>query len=456
MGVGIALGLLWLAVGTVLSPLLALGLLLSVAVAVAVVSRPVLGLYLLVPAVFFSPTFTVGSLPFRPIEIRVQDVLLVLVAVGLLVDVARNRRETLRLPSVAAPMSVLIGASTLAFLHGIFFQDVSTLQSLLYYLKFVEYLALFLLVATTIRTNRETYILIVVFFLGAFPVAASGIVQAAIHYGTSADLAVSGGGRARFAGAFAGPTVYGAFNALVLPLALAVTTDSKTDTWIRWLAGLVTFASAAALVSSGARGALIGGVVGVCAVLVVPGLAGRRSVSPAGAAAVVVGIASLGLLVAFVGEAVGLGPMERLATLFENPLSLPGVRERLAKWTSFLRGPFAANPLLGAGFATEPWYNSFYVRLLVEQGIVTFLAFGWTILVVLRGLFTLERTASGLYGAFALGAVGATIGFLATNLTAEMLVVARTAEPFWLVCGLALSVLVVSRSGPTGGVDSDQ
>lgn len=450
LGIGTLVGFVGLAIQNNISAPVLIAVVVGVVVAGVVIARPMIGLFLLIPSILLSPTFTVGQLPFRPIELRFEDVLLLFLAVSIIVDIGRDRQGRLYLPSLTIPVFFVIATSFVAFLNGVLFHDINVLQSLLYMLKSVEYISIFLAVVAIVRTDRQFYQLLVIFLIVVSIISLSGVMDALLHYSTSMNLTYGRGSRARFTGLFVGPTVYGAFNALVLPMAVAITFQ-KRHRQLRLLAFVVAVGSTFALLLSAARGAFIGAWFGL-STLIFTIILQNRGPLPRDKLLLSFGfISGLSLLTIVLGSALGVGFLDRFLTLFVSPLDQPGIRDRVAKWLRFLLRDFIQNPILGTGIANAPWYNSYYVRLLVEQGLLSFIVFLWFISTLLKQLINIGRDSGEFLSYFTLGVLGSTISFLVVNIPAEMFIVARTVQPFWFLVGLAaIAPLVEQTSGSSG------
>ncbi|MFB6151950.1 MAG: O-antigen ligase family protein [Haloarculaceae archaeon] len=448
--------------------------------AVAVVARPVYGLYLVVPAVMLSPEFAVGQLPFRALELRVEDALVAAMVLGVLRDeyagrtdafaVLRRHLSRLRpwrpvdafrrvegvtaFALVVAPAAVFAALLGVTFANAVAFQSVHPLQSLLYTAKYVEYLCLFALVPLLVRTRRQYRLLALAFVASGLAVAATAVVEAALHYTTPVTLGwvSEPGKRRRFLGFYTNPTVFGSFVALVFPVGVTAALGAREWPLLRRLGAALAVVSVPALLVSGGRAPVIGALVALATVALVPVAFDREgaALSRRRAAALLVGgVVAFAVLIA-VGAAAGVEAVSRLAYFFTHPLSLPGVETRVTRWNGFLGDEFRHNPILGSGVPTAPWFSSYYVRILVEHGAVTFLALCWLLAAVGRALLAVERDVGGWESALALGAVGATAGFLVVNVTAEMLTVTQTAQTFWFLVGLVVAAPRVSGAATEG------
>lgn len=159
---------------------------------------------------------------------------------------------------------------------------------------------------------------------------------AAVIIGFHATVqAATGDGRAT--GTFGSPTYAGGALALALPFVLdrAATVRRPAARAIGWAGASVVFTG---LLSTGARGAWLAGIVGAGGV----GWMHRRRISPRAAAAVAVGLVTVGSAVAIASEAV----RDRLASITDPTTGSGG--GRLTLWRAGLDAALA-RPLLGWG-----------------------------------------------------------------------------------------------------------
>lgn len=416
--------------------------LLATPVVALVLYRPRFGLYLTVPAMMVSPEFTVGELPFRSVELRIEDGLIALMVLGLLRDrIVRSR--PLSLPPIALPVGLFCATVVLSLANAIAFEDLHVLQSVLYTAKYVEYLVLFLLVPALVESRTQLRRLFVVFLAMAYVVTVAPVVEAVVHYTTPFTLGWEPyvtGGRTRFVGLYGNPTVLGAFVALVFPTALTTAFGARRRSVLWRLGVAVSLVAVPALLLSAGRSPVVGSAVALATLVGFTTLFGDDTVLSRSRAVVVsiAGVTATSLFVV-VGNRLGIDGAERLMTLVAEPWSIPGIGSRIDRWTMFLRTEFASDPLLGSGAATAPWFSSYYVRLLVEAGVLSLVAFLVLVAAVVRTTVVVARETSGLFNYLAVGALGGIAGFLTINLTAEMLIVTQTAQTFWVLMGLVVA-----------------
>lgn len=440
LAVGVTLGLAAGAVIIPFSTILSIPLAVAVTVSVLVVARPVLGLFLFVPATMLTTAISIGQLPVTGLEIRIEDWLIVCMLLGLTKRAVQGRDVTVH--RLIIPITAYIGVSTIAAVRGMLVFDLNALQSLLYLLKYAEYFVTFILVVALVDSRRRLRQLVVVFLAIAAFAALWGVLESLLHFTTDLQF-WDGNGRPRFDGPYEGVTEYGAFVGTVIPVALAFSISHELSRPVlSRLAQLCCVLTFIALLVSQARAPLVGAVVGVNTVVFLPVLFDRDSsyISRHQAVALFFGFVVVLTLIVLAGTIGDVAALERIAGFLADPTSHSGISHRLERWGSFLRTEFRVNPLFGAGIAITAWYSNFYIRVLVEQGIFAFLAFGWLIRDLLAHLYIAETQTNGFEAQLALGGFASALAFTIMNLTADMFIVMRTAQPFWFLMGLALVI----------------
>jgi hypothetical protein len=125
-----------------------------------------------------------------------------------------------------------------------------------------------------------------------------------------------------------------------------------------------------------------------------------------------------------------------------------------ALWPRAIEG-LKKNPLLGSGYSTltksrvdefteaESTDNNF-LRTLGETGILGFVAFYGMLVVMIKsvlvGMKELEKEP--LLLGFCLGMVGGVVGLLVNALYIDVFVASKIAEPFWLLSGMLMAILI--------------
>ncbi len=418
--------------------------------------KPALGVYLLIPVIPFSPLLAVSA---GGIRVGVMELLLALgLGVWLLQLAARLARPPVISP-LGVPFLIFLGGVSLSWLNSL-----SIGASLVETVKWVEMLALYLLVVALVPRRHLPLVVIVVLVTGTAQ-ALLGLYQFLFKVGPPGFL-LFGGLFLRAYGTFAQPNPYAGYLGLVLPLALAVTLwawsrgagergsggageqgpfhpptsnfQLPTSTLLTSLIILSFFLlMLAGLFASQSRGAWLGFVV---AAVVTLGAYNRKIV----VALVGLGLAASVALLAgtFQGTLAGLAeaPAGNIYSTISQRLvdaaaiitidDVGGVEvndanfatiERLAHWQA-AREMWRDNPWLGVGFgnyeviypayAVGRWLNSlghahnYYLNIGAEAGLVGLIAYLIFWFVSFRVTWLAVRGSAGFERAVAAGGLG--------------------------------------------------
>ncbi len=404
-----------------------------------VLVRPVLSLYALVPLIPFSPWFSVSLA-----GIRVGGMELTL-ALGLAAWLARRAAgipdavsQSRRGPGpLFLPFLVFLAGVSLSWLNML-----SAGAALVETAKWLEMLALYLLVYTSLPTRQVRWLLLTLLLTGLAQ-AGLGLYQFIFKVGPEGFL-LFGGRFLRAYGTFAQPNPYAGYLGLVLPLSLALTLWSFFDLLragpvVRPRRLLLTVALAgvsgillAALLASQSRSGLLGFLAASAAVFLLynrttAGLV--AAAAGAGALLLLAGSFEAGLpqldasyraVVARLVDAASIFTITDVATIEVTDANF-AVVERLAHWQA-AREMWRDHLWLGVGFgnyaAVYPAYaigrwldplghaHNYLLNIGAEAGLVgisTYLIF-W--ILVFGVLWQAVRRARGLSRAVVVGAAG--------------------------------------------------
>lgn len=394
-------------------------------VMVATLVRPALGILLIVPAV---PLGSLQQVSLGPMNVGLTEALVALVLAAWMMQRVSRRPQRLTIPSLTVPMLLFLGVMLLSALRS-----VSLELSIKEIIKWVEVLALYLLVANELD-DRWTGALVAVFLTtGAF-VALHGIYQFLFQIGPDAFILFDRFMRAH--GAFNQPNPYGGYLGLTLPLAAGLVLAwfvprGRRPSWA-WLmlAAFSGLLMGLALVMSWSRGAWLGFAAALAAMaLALVARSGRATVLGA-------------LLLAAIAYALIAGGLARvppsivqrfadfvpyLGTLdirgFEVTDANFAVLERLAHWQAAW-SMWTDSPWLGVGignwaaaysrYALPLWpldlghAHNFYLNIGAEAGVLGLAAY---LLLVGSALVSAWR-ATGMTGGWRWGVSLGILGVL--------------------------------------------
>jgi len=402
-------------------------------VLVATLVCPRFGLLLIVPAVPFS---SLRQVQVGGMNVGATEALLALVLAAWLMRRVARHEIRLSLPPLTWPLLLFLGALCLSLLA-----TTSLLHSLKEVLKWIEVLALYLVVANELDGRWLRALLFV--FLGTGALAAlHGIYQFLFQVGPEGFVLF--GRFMRAYGTFEQPNPYAGYLGLTLPLAVGLLVagivrvgERVRGGWLVWAAGCGALMSAA-MIMSWSRGAWLGLAVAVAVMgVAVVARSGRAAVPGTVLALLVVSIL-------LAGELARIPPsiVQRFSD-FVPYLTVTDVRgveitdanfavlERMAHWQSAL-AMWADHPWLGVGIGNyEPVYpryalpmwplplghaHNYYLNIGAEAGVVGLAAYLLLWGLALVGAWRATRRTWGWQWGVALGVLGVLVHLSVHNL----------------------------------------
>ena len=412
-------------------------------VAVATLLQPMLGVLLLLPAVPFG---SLRQVRLGVMNVGLAEVLLALALAAWLlrqVVLRRTRRETpaqslprslpWRWPPLTFPLALFLGVALLSTAGA-----VSTQHSIKELIKWMEILALYLVVSYEVRSEaggRWVRPLVAALLLGGALAALQGIYQFLFQVGPEAFILPGGFMRAH--GTFEQPNPYAGYLGLTLPVAvgLAAAWLLRVDGRLpaRWLFLAVGCGALmlAALIMSWSRGAWLGFAAAVGAMIVaVAARSGRGAVLAITLLVILVyvllagGVAvlppSIVARFADLGPQLGLGGFAEVRGAEITDANF-AVLERMAHWQSAL-AMWTDHPWLGVGIGNyEPAYaryalplwphalghaHNYYLNVAAESGLLGLLAYLLLWSLALLAAWRAVRRANGWSFGLALGVLG--------------------------------------------------
>lgn len=388
-------------------------------------ARPRLPLYCLGLAALLS---SVREVRLGPVGVTATELLLFVGLAAWLIGAAA-RREPLRLSAWAAPVAVfvLLGLVSTSWV-------ISLPAALKELLRWIELGAAMLVAAALIENRRQAALLIGVVLVGGIVESAIGAVQFFLRIGPPSFAVVGGFFRAH--GTFGQPNPFGGYLEMVLPIALALVVALVRPRWL-WLLALAALATTGvALAMSFSRGAWLGIVVGLVAMMLAAGPRTLAAVAVAGLiAALVALLGSFEVLPVWASERIEV--LTRYFGVFDarnvrlNAENF-GIVERMAHWQAAYE-MWLSRPWFGMGigqyavaypdFQIATWKDplghahNYYLNVLAEvgtPGLAVFLAMvlSWLALAGRR----VHQAHSPLGRAVAIGVFGVLAAVSAHNL----------------------------------------
>ncbi|MCS7220247.1 MAG: O-antigen ligase family protein [Anaerolineae bacterium] len=368
------------------------------AAGLAILAFPWLGLLLLAFAIPFGPLL---PLPIGSAAADVTELLVLLVITAWLAREVAQRAVMIPHPPLWLPALLLLGAYLVSLPEAWSLQE-----GLIEMAKWIEGLVVYLAVAALLPQARVPWLLGALLLGGALE-ALLGIYQFTRAIGPEPFQVL--GRFIRAYGTFRQPNPFGGYMGLTAPVALSLAWWAIGKAWQarlapsrwRWLALMAGLLAAAGLISLGliaswSRGAWLGFIAAVIAIIVIRG---RRVIAVVSLIALVV--LAVGLVSGYAGDQVTAALAGRLIVpegyvAFIDPRTIEitdanfAAVQRLAQWWAAW-GMFNDHPWLGVGvgnyavaypvYALPRWYeplghaHNYYLNVAAEAGIIGLLAY---------------------------------------------------------------------------------
>jgi hypothetical protein len=421
----------------------------GVAGAVATFQRPTAGLSLLIFSMLLSPELSIGSAGTRPITIRYDDILLVLVSLAYLGRIAfKKDLPLLRWTPAHPPIFCYACACALSTGLGILRGDILPLKGIFYAAKYLQYFVIYFL-AVNLLEDRGA----VRRALGLAAATALLVTLYAYHY----HFLTGDRTTAPFDDPLHGvreasePGTLGGYYIVVFGTLLGLATELPPSGLASCL-GLLLFMFPAFLLTL-SRASYAGLAASSLAVLL---LARRRKLLVASAAALVCGLvlfnpalrektASRIELTFHGGQNRELHPFRFLGYSFELEDS---AAQRVWAWERILTQKLPRHPLLGHGATGIGFEDTQYGTILGELGLLGLLVFGWLASAIGgMALRTAARAQEPFDRGLALGLACALAGLLTHAFTSNTFIIIKIMEPFWLLAALVAAIGRIPETG---------
>lgn len=124
---------------------------------------------LLAAAIAISPSFVFGTIEGgRPLEIRVEDVLIALFCFFWILNIMAEKKTALKKPPLFLPIMAWLGVGAISVLSNIILGNIGVSRAFFFFLKEVEFFVIYFFVASRInKTETAKYVVNVWIALGA-------------------------------------------------------------------------------------------------------------------------------------------------------------------------------------------------------------------------------------------------------------------------------------------------
>lgn len=397
--------------------------------------QPRAGLYLLVYSMLLSPGFSAGELGERAVEVRLDDVFLVLVFAAWFA-IATLRREPivgLRTPLIKQ-MAGYITVAAVSSLLGVMREDLGPRITFFFWLKYAQYFMLYYMTYNMIEKfeRSKTYLwagllTAAIVVLHAYRLIASGekpYCPFDIERGVK-ETATLGGYLLIICGVAGGVALYiretvvrvGLIGMIVACIPPILSTGSRAS----YLAAVGILGSMAAL-GKGRRLAIV--LAGVIGFYILPTMYGAY-------------FEGAKERIAFTFTGVG---EELEVDVLGYPVKLEvSAATRVRKWLEMINVWLPTRPFLGYGVTGVGLVDAQIPRVVGEVGILGFAfwaAMMWGLLS--RAWTVYQRAGEPLHRGLAFGFLCVYIGLLVQSVGVNSFIIIRLMEPFWFLAAIVM------------------
>jgi len=395
------------------------------------------GLYILIFSMLLSPEImageTAGSSLGRGVTLRLEDFLLAVIGLSWFARNAVRKELGLFLKTPLNKAILFYGlACILSTGLGVMTGRVGIKTGSFYVLKYLEYFIVFFMMVNHVRNTDQIKRFVFCLLLTCFIASIIGIIQ------------IPGGGRvsAPFEGEVGEPNTFGGYLLFIGTVAaglLAKTENSKTK---QVLAVLILCIIPPFLFTQSRSSYLA-----IIPALMVLGLMADRRI-------IILGVLVLAFLISplFLPEAV----KNRVMYTFNQPegkgqIQIGNIRldtstsARLVSFKEALQD-WPKHPLLGYGVTGYGFIDAQYFRVLVETGLLGFIAFIYLLFSIFKiTLNNLKKLETPYFQGLGIGFFAGFVGLVVHAIGANTFIIVRIMEPFWFFAGIMVVMPEMER-----------
>jgi O-antigen ligase len=395
------------------------------------------GLYILIFSMLLSPEImtgeTTGSSLGRGVTLRLEDFLLAVIGLSWFARNAVQKELGLFLKTpLNKPIFFYALACILSTGFGIMAGRVEMKTGFLFVLKYIEYFIVFFMMVNHVKNTDQIKRFLICLFLTCFIVSIIGILQ----------IPVGGRVSAPFEGEIGEPNTFGGyllFIGIVAAGLLAKTDNLKAK---QILAVLILCIIPPFLFTQSRTSYLA-----LIPALVVLGFMTDRRL-------IILGVLAIGLLVSplFLPSAV----KNRILYTFNQPeaqgqIQIGDIRldtstsARLVSWKQAFQG-WTRHPLIGHGVTGYGFVDAQFPRVLVETGIIGFIAFCYLLFSIFKvTVNNLKELKTPYFQGLGMGFFAASVGLVVHAIGANTFIIVRIMEPFWFFAGIIVVMPAMER-----------
>lgn len=392
------------------------------------------GLVFVALSMLFSPEISVGVSEARPIVVRLEDLLIVVLGFAWLAQASlKQDQKVIAATPMNAPIFSLLGLSLLSSVWGIKNNWVTSMSSMFYLLKTLEFFIIYFLISSYVRTERQIrlFLFFMIFTVGLIGVYTLTQVPSVQIFSEHRITAPFEGGKPE-------PATIGGYMAILLLIIFSLLLYEK-DRRMRWVYGILGLIILVPFMFTLNRTSYVALLGGIFFIAIVEKRKWLRYL----------------LAVLLIAAPLWLPPSikDRIAFTWldaKNPGREIGVdqsfQERVYAFKTVWNN-LKSSPLIGQG-VTSYYSDNQYARTLNELGIIGFAFWIWIFVRLFKmSLWLFHSLDDGIFKGFVLGYRAGLIGILLHAFGAPTFYIVRIMEPFWFITGLIVALYLLRAKG---------
>ncbi len=384
-------------------------------------------LVILIFSMLFSPEFVIDPSVPRPVIIRLDDIILLIICFTWLIKMAVNKRlGLLRFTPLNAPLLLYICVCIISTLLNIRENEIFLKTGFFYTLKYFEYFLLYFMVVNNLDSLKQIRVFTFLIFIVCILVAVYTYPQIFAGHKTSAPFEQQVGGGE--------PNTLGGYQLLLLAIAGGIFLHTNSGFWqFACIATiLITIPSFLYTLS---RGSYIGFIF---MYLTLTFLVKKKK-------QILIIILILAVLtLPFILPSVVINrisstflPDKQIDILGEHINLEESAAARIETW-GFVFKDWLKRPFLGYGVGAK-FVDVQFARVLLETGIVGLWIFIWLMITIFKSsLKTLKSIDDDWSRGLVIGFIAAFFGLLIHSFSASTFIIIRVMEPFWFWAAIVI------------------
>lgn len=442
----IAPALIALFLGQLLSvvPFAPVAILIGAVAAVITFNKPSNGLLIIVFAMLLSPEIKLASLPGRSIVVRIEDIIIVMVALAWLAHIAMDKswKGFVKTP-IDLPLAALISVYMVSTGWGILSGSIQPIKASFYLIKYIEYFILFWLTANITIDSGDvkkfifaaliTCLITALYAYSLFPsverVSAPFDSDAKNIAGESASLA--------------------GYLLIIMAVILGYVVSISEPRKIIWLLLFFGFL-VPPFIRTLSRASFYAFVP---MILVITFFSKRKKI------AIISVLALAAILFPLIAPGLHNKMASRLSETFYGTGSTYSLGSyninletsaslRIESFKKLFNEWLPSSPIIGRGITGVGLADVQYVLILGELGIGGFIIFLWLIGSIFKGAYrSFKSCNTPIHKGLSLGLIAALSGLIIQSFAVNTFVIIRIMEPFWFLTAIVMRLPELENNG---------